>query len=122
MKKFSILISLAFFIIAYCSVANAQFESILDSTFKKHFIGFSVEVEANQLTTIFIADKDSNNVYVLYDSILDKSQKIIFLFPKTYVYENEYYSDYIVIKISNDITTGVYNLYFLTRKKFVLIR
>lgn len=100
----------------------SQFESILDSRTNKNFVGFKVPIPANQQTMILLSNKDSTRTYILIDTSLTVSQNIIVLFPETFSDEKDFYKNNIVIMLPAEIESGIYSLYFVTRKKFIYIR
>lgn len=120
MSKRTILILSLIQILLMSNLCKSQFEFISDSK-HIHFIGFKTEILPDQRTQIFIKSIDSTIDYLLLDTLYKTKQEIIFIAPKFYEVEKDNYQNMLIIKLPEDIKSGIYYLYFKTRKKILIL-
>lgn len=105
---------LLFYQISYC-----QIESIYDLSNSKS-IGFQAKLNANDRVTILLSNNDSS--YLLIDTVLNISSSIILLFPEVFDEYCKTFHNCIVIRIPDSLISGLCDLKYIARKKFIYIR
>ena len=82
-----------------------------DNQTKAQITSYEVYIPANKLTKIIMCDSDSTNYFILFDSIIQQKQKVIFLVQPYYFNERCKYQDAIVIPFPN-VNSGMYLIHY----------
>lgn len=93
---------------------------------KAQITSYEFDVKANEHCLIILYNQDSTKSFTLFDNILEKSQKIIFIIQKEFYKERLKYPDKIVLPFPL-LDSGMYNLIFqendkVNKKKIIFLK
>jgi len=64
---------------------------------KTHITSYEVDIPANKFTKIIMYNTDSTNSFTLFDNIIERKQKVIFIIQPIYFIERNNYKNEIVL-------------------------
>ncbi len=98
-------LKIAVLILFYISVVKTQDNKNIDS----HIISQEITISPNIRTTITLSNADSTQHFILFDNILEKTQKVMFIHQPYFFKEREKIKDKIVLPFPT-INPGMYYL------------
>lgn len=81
---------------------------------KSHTTTYEVTVPANELTKITMYNADSTHSFILFENIIEKKQKLIFIIQPTYFSQRTRYKNEIVLPFPK-VKSGAYFIKFSNR-------
>lgn len=93
---------------------------------ESHIISEEIKLQANVRTKIFLYNRDSTETFILFDNIITKPEKLVFIFQPNYYEERNKYKDAIVLPFPL-LKSDLYYIKFVTKdtsyvKKFLFMQ